>query len=252
MSPRLCAIVPTYDNPATIAAVVERVSAQVEAIIVVDDGSGPEGRAACAALSEAGLADVIHLPVNGGKGAAVKRGFARASERGFTHAFQVDADGQHDIEALPAFLDAMRAQPAAAIFGAPRYDETQPSARKWARRITTFWVDLEAGRGVIEDAMIGFRIYPLDAVQRLNVRADRMDFDVEIAVQLAWAKVPIVNLPVGVRYLDADEGGVSHFKPFRDNLRLSLMHSRLCTRLCMRWFFETVLRRRPALPGGER
>jgi hypothetical protein len=100
-------------------------------------------------------------------------------------------------------------------------------------------VNLEVGgKHVVEDAMVGFRVYPLAAVRGLRVWGDRMDFDVEIAVRIAWAKIPIVNLPVSVRYLTAEEGGRSHFQPFRDNLRLAWLHSRLCTIGCFVFFFR--------------
>jgi glycosyltransferase involved in cell wall biosynthesis len=236
---RCCAVVPTFDNPATIAAVVERARPHVEEVIVVDDGSGAEGREACAALEARGAAVVIRRARNGGKGAAVKAGLAAARARGFSHAFQVDADGQHDLDRMPAFLEVAARSPHSAVLGYPVYDETAPKGRLAARKITRFWVDLEVGgRGIVEDAMVGFRVYPLAATSALRVAGDRMDFDVEIAVRLVWAGVPVINLPVGVRYLAAEEGGRSHFQPLRDNLRLAWLHSRLCTlgasRFCLR------------------
>lgn len=233
---RCCAIVPTYDNPDTLRGVVVALRAHVPDVIVVDDGSGEAGRRACEALSGEGLARVVRRDRNGGKGAAVKTGFDAALAAGFTHALQVDADGQHDIGRATAFIEAAREAPTSAVIGYPVYDGTAPKGRLAARRITTFWVDLEVGgRGIIEDAMVGFRVYPLRAARALDVRSDRMDFDVEIAVRLAWSGVPIVNLPVGVRYLTAEEGGRSHFQPFRDNVRISLLHCRLCTIGCTLW-----------------
>lgn len=227
---RCCVLIPTYDNPKTIRAVVEAARGYVNDVIVVDDASGPGGEAACAQLAADGLADVVRRASNGGKGAAVKTGFERAKERGFTHALQVDGDGQHDLTRIPAFLEAAQASPQALVLGYPEYDESVPSVRLQARRITKFWVDLEVGgAGIVEDAMVGFRVYPVDAALRARVWGDRMDFDVEIAVRMAWAGVPIVNLPVPVRYLTEEEGGTSHFQPFRDNVRLGWLHSRLCT-----------------------
>lgn len=242
---RVCALIPTFDNPATVRGVVERLREHLVDILVVDDGSGAAGREACASLQREGLASVLHLPHNRGKGAAMKEGFALLQQRGFTHAMQVDADGQHDLACIPAFLAAAEQNPAALVLGYPEYDASVPKARLAARRVTTFWVDLEVGRkGLVRDAMIGCRIYPLDAALRSRTRGDRMDFDVEIVVRMARMGVPVVNLPVRVRYLSRDEGGVSHFQPFRDNLRLSLMHSRICTGICTDWFLRPFRRRR--------
>jgi glycosyltransferase involved in cell wall biosynthesis len=219
--------VPTYDNPETIRTVVERLRGHLDHVIVVDDGSGPSGRQACEALADESLAHVVHRETNGGKGAAVKTGLETAKSLGFSHALQVDADGQHDLDDVPRFLDAMRARPDALVLGDPRYDETAPGARQIGRRITTFWIAVECGRGVIGDAMCGFRIYPVDAAVAVRARGDAMDFDPEIAVRLVWAGLPVVNLPTKVRYLDAAEGGVSHFRVFRDNVLISWLHFRL-------------------------
>ena len=238
---KLVALVPTFDNPRTVRGVVERIRAYGLDVIVVDDGSGPEGRAACAGIADDGLATVVHRPHNGGKGAACKDGFRKARELGYTHAFQIDADGQHDLDRIEAFADAAREHPNALVLGYPEYDGTAPRSRRIARGLTDFWVAVEVGgRGKIRDAMIGFRIYPLAAVAALEHVGDRMDFDIEVAVEIVRRGAPTVNLPVAVRYLSADEGGVSHFHPFRDNLRFAWMHSKLCTIGCMRWTFRKL------------
>ncbi|MFY9344564.1 MAG: glycosyltransferase family 2 protein [Planctomycetota bacterium] len=242
---RGCGLVPTYDNPRTVRAVVERLRSHVADVFVIDDGSGAEGELACAALQRDGLATVQRLPRNRGKGAALKAGFALAHAAGFTHALQVDADGQHDLDQGPAFLRAAAAQPDALVLGFPVYDHTAPALRKVARKLTAFWVDFEVGsKGLIRDALIGFRVYPLASTLRIGAAGNRMEYEVEIAVRMARAGVPIVNLPVAIRYLARAEGGVSHFRPFGDNLRLSWMHARICTAMSMRRCFGWLLPRR--------
>lgn len=245
---RACALVPTYDNPRTIGAVADRIRAHLPQVFVVDDGSAEPGQRACEALAREGRAEVIRHPANRGKGAAVRTGLAAARAAGFSHAFQIDGDGQHDLDAIPAFLAASRARPEAAIFGHPVYEATAPALRTVGRKLTQFWVDLEVGGGRIRDAMIGFRIYPIDATLAVGTRCERMAFDVEVAVLLAWAGVAIENRPVGVRYLTEDEGGRSHFHMVRDNLALSGLHSRLCTRASIDWL-RSWIRPRP-LAGG--
>lgn len=226
---RVCAVVPTFDNPRTVRAAVEAVRDHLADVIVVDDGSGPEGKEACADLEADGLALLLRRDANGGKGAAVKAGFREASSRGFSHVFQVDADGQHDLGCMKEFLRIGAEQPDALLLGYPLYDSSVPRGRLLARRFTSFWVALElGGRGKVRDAMVGFRLYPLAAALAAGARGERMDFDVEIAVRMARAGVPVVNLPVGVHYPTSADGGVSHFQPLRDNLRFCLLHSRLC------------------------
>ncbi len=236
MTLRPCALVPTYDNPATLRDVVRRVREHLADVLVVDDGSGPEARAVCEALAAEGLARVVRRARNGGKGAAVKDGFRAARGQGFTHALQVDADGQHAIEDIPRLLDAARARPEALVLGQPVFDASAPKARRYGREITRFWTDVEAGGPVIGDPMCGFRVYPLDAAIAAGARGDAMDFDPEIAVRLVWMGVPVVNVPTRVRYVSRAEGGVSHFRMVRDNALISWMHTRLMLTRIARWF----------------
>ncbi len=242
---RPCALVPTFDNPATIRGVVERLRAHMDDVLIVDDGSDAAGRDECLRLQRDGLASVHRLPQNLGKGAAMKAGFGLLMQRGFTHAMQVDADGQHDLGAVPDFLRTSAEQPDALVLGYPVYDESVPRLRLQLRKLTQFWVDVETGRkGVIRDALIGFRVYPLASTIGVGASGNRMEYEVEIAVRMARARVPIVNLPVRVRYLTKDEGGVSHFRPIRDNLRLSWMHCRICTAISMQSVFGWLFARR--------
>jgi len=238
---RVCAVVPTYDNPRTIRVVVERLAPLVEQVFVVDDGSAELGRAVVQALGEEGLARVIHRARNGGKGAAVKAGLEAARGAGFSHAMQVDADLQHDLDDAPKLLEAARSQPSALILGDPRYDQSAPRARRMGRRITGFWIRMETGGGVIGDAMCGFRVYPIDAALKVAPRADAMDFDPEIAVRMVWAGAEVINIPTRVRYLNEAQGGVSHFRLFRDNVWISWMHTRLMFRKVMGLLFGALI-----------
>lgn len=251
---RPCVLIPTYDNPATIAAVVARARAYVDDVVVVDDGSGPAGAAAVAALGERGDVCVVRRAHNGGKGAAVKDGFREARRLGFTHALQVDADGQHDLVDVPRFLEAARADPGALVLGCPIFDDSAPLGRRLGRRITQFWTRVETGGRHIADPMCGFRVYPLaplgDERGLVDAAGDRMEFDIEIAVRLVWAGVEVVNLPTRVRYLSDDEGGVSHFRMFRDNVRISWMHTRLMLR-AIAWALMAPFRRVSARSWGS-
>jgi glycosyltransferase involved in cell wall biosynthesis len=221
---RVCAVIPTYDNPDTIRAVVEQVREHLP-VLVIDDGSAAPGRAAVDALAADGLATIHHRLQNGGKGAAVTTGFELARSLGYTHALQVDADGQHTLQDIPRFLAAAHEQPKALILGAPIYDASAPRGRLIGRQITRFWTNIETYGPVIDDPMCGFRIYPVAPACEVAPRCGmRMDFDIEIAVRLVWAGLPVVNLPTNVRY---HEGGVSHFHLVRDNARISWMHSKL-------------------------
>lgn len=224
-----CAVIPTYDNPLTIRSTVEAVR-RLCPVIVVDDGSGDAGRREIARLERDGLARVVRHRHNGGKGAAVRTGFETASRAGATHVLQIDADGQHDTNDIPRFLESAREHPDALVLGAPLFDGSQPRSRARGRGISTFWVRFETGGPVVADPQCGFRIYPLAAAREAGARGDRMEFDQEVVVHMVWRGVRVVNLPTRVRYLPSEEGGVSHFRMLRDNVRITWLHVRLVLR----------------------
>lgn len=221
---RACAVVPTFENPATLGTVVRKLRDHFDSVYVVDDGSGPEGRAAAARLGDEGLAKVTLLPHNRGKGHAVLAGFAAAAADGFTHGLQVDADDQHCTDDVPRFLEEARQRPDALVCGVPVFDSTAPKSRVIGRKISIFWVDLEVGRGVIADPLYGFRVYPLRSALDAGTRSLRMGFDTDIAVRMVWRGTPTVSLRTKVRYF---EGGVSHFRPLASNAALFRLHTGL-------------------------
>lgn len=226
-APRIAALVPTYDNPATIRGVVEELRRYVADVLVVDDGSASTGREACELLVKDGLARVIRHSVNSGKGAAVKSGLVELQRLGFSHAVQIDADRQHAIGDVPRFLAAAEAHPEALVLGHPEFDASAPRARLLARQLTCFWTRVETLGRVIVDPMCGYRVYPIERALAANARGNHMDFDPEIAVCIAWQGAPVVNLRTRVRYLRPEQGGVSHFRLWRDNARITWMHTRM-------------------------
>lgn len=241
---RICAIIPSYRHTAALPSLCAALRTQCETVFIVDDGNDAPAREAIAALHapESGV-EVLRLDINSGKGAAMIAGFRAALERGFTHALQIDADGQHDIADLPRFVEAARLQPKALICGKAVYDQSVPKSRRFGRYITHFWVWVETCSFDIADSMCGFRLYPLDAVARVlkhtNLGA-RMDFDTEIAVHLHWRGVQVVNLPTRVIY---PAGNVSNFKMLQDNVRISLMHTRLVLQAPFRLPWKALIQR---------
>jgi len=225
---RLCAVIPTYNNPLTVAQVVREVRRHIADVIVVDDGGDEPARQVLDRLARDNEARVIRRERNGGKGAAVKTGLEEARAQGFSHAMQIDADGQHETDDLPRFLTTSATHPTAAVLGHPVFDDSTPRGRRAAHAFTNFWTRLETAGPVIVDPQCGFRVYPVAAAcAAARASRDHMDFDIEIAVRLVWAGVPIVNLPTRVRYLPAAQGGISHFRPWGDNLAISWAHTRL-------------------------
>jgi len=235
-------VIPTYNNPITLGAVVAEAQLHVQDIIVVDDGCFGSGRESVDVVAELPGVSVRRHAKNAGKGAAVKTGIRSAAELGFSHVLQVDADHQHQLADIPRFLRAAAADPSALVLGSPKFDSSAPKARLLGRKLTNACVQLETGGRVIADPMCGFRVYPVAAALAVLPRADRMDFDPEIAVRLVWYGLRVVNLETDVRYLSVAEGGVSHFQMVRDNARISWMHTRLITQAVFRLLTGRKLR----------
>ncbi|CAA0115413.1 Undecaprenyl-phosphate mannosyltransferase [BD1-7 clade bacterium] len=226
--PTICVVIPVYNHEHAIGITVNRILERDLTVILVDDGSEPGCAKVLRTLADEHADVILEVhPQNRGKGGAVKTGLTIAEKRGFTHALQVDADGQHDTADIPRFIDACRQRPDALICGIPDYDETVPRHRLIARYLTHVWVWINTLSLDIKDSMCGYRVYPLIATNRMLERiytGERMNFDVEVLVKLHWENVPIVNLPTKVQYpID----GVSHFNLLQDNLLITAMHTRL-------------------------
>ena len=228
MSFRPCAVIPVYNHHAPLKRIVAALRGNRLPVILVDDGSGAETKAVLAQLTAADQeVECLTQPENRGKGVAVLAGFVRAGARGYSHALQIDADGQHDTADIPAMLALAEEHPELLISGVPRYDESVPAVRFYGRYLTHGFIWLDTLSTRLEDSMCGFRVYPLEPtltlMQRVRIGA-RMDFDTDIMTRLYWAGTESLFLPTRVRY---PEGGLSNFRMLRDNARMAWLHLRL-------------------------
>lgn len=224
-------IIPSYNPGSKVFETVRDARQYWNPVWVIIDGStdGTAESLQALAMDDPGLR-VVYLPRNQGKGAAVLHGFQLASEAGYTHALTMDSDGQHPADRIPAFMAESTRQPQAMVLGVPVFDASAPSLRVKGRQVSNWWANLETLWAGIGDSLFGFRVYPIAPLCKVMQRQPWMrhfDFDPEAAVRLCWSGVKPVNLPARVRYLSADEGGVSHFRYLRDNVLLTWMHTRL-------------------------
>jgi len=231
-------LIPSYDTGAQVYQTVAAARAVWCPVWVVVDGStdGTADGLLHLARGDPGLR-VWVLPHNKGKGAALLHGLELAAAAGFSHALTMDADGQHPAALIPAFMQASMQRPEAMILGRPVFDASAPLLRVRGRRVSNWWTNLETLGAGVADSLYGFRVYPvaaLVAVMKFQPWMRRFDFDTEAVVRLAWRGVKPVNLDAPVKYLTADEGGVSHFRYGRDNLLLSWMHARLMVEFVLR------------------
>lgn len=223
-----CVCIPVYNHEKTVAAVVREALSYASTVLVFDDGStdgsGDRARAAGATVLSAGR--------NRGKGAALKALFAEAAARGFAYAFTLDADGQHHPSDLAMLAATVSANKGAIVVGTRDLQKANaPGSSQFGQKFSNFWVWFEGGQRV-DDSQSGFRAYPLPATVALGGRRKRYDFEVEILVRAGWAGLPVISVPIAVTY---PPDRITHFKAFKDNARISVLNTEMCTRLVLPW-----------------
>lgn len=223
-------ILPSYNSGALLPRTMLAAARFHSPVWAVLDGSTDGSESLARELGRDGFR-VLTLEQNSGKGGAVLAAFREAHREGFTHAIVMDADGQHPAEAIPEFLALSAKNPAHLIAGVPLFGPDAPAERVKGRRVGNFFASVETWGLGASDSLFGFRLYPLQPslhILESTRGARRFDFDTVLAVRLLWAGVPVINVPVPVRYPPRNEGGVTHFRYVRDNLLLTAVHVRLC------------------------
>ncbi len=248
---RVIAVVPVYNHENAVKNVVAALRAHGLPIVLVDDGSSDSCKSRLEEVARDSDVQLVRLPVNGGKGAAVIAGLRAAHTLNFTHALQVDADGQHDLSDVPRFLEAAAREPDSVICGRPIFDASIPRVRLVSRYITHVLVWLQTlSLTLVRDSMCGFRLYPVGSVLEV-VDEDgvgrRMDFDVELLVKLVWRGRTMRWIDTRVSY---PSDGISHFRMLLDNLLLAKMHLRLVGGMI--WRAPRLLVRRFSRAGNSR
>lgn len=229
-------IIPCRNHGLTVEKVLEGLKPLGLPVIVVDDGSDAVTREALDELApRCPEMTLLRHEVNRGKGAALTTGLHYAEKEGYTHALQVDADGQHDLADAPTLLESAKRDPNALWSARPLYDESVPKKRLIGRYVTHVWVWIETLSFEIVDSMCGYRVYPIAptlAILKTKHVGQFMDFDTEIMVRLYWKGLRVRFVPSRVIY---PEDGYSNFRMWEDNVRISKMHTRLCIESPLWW-----------------
>ena len=221
--PKICAVIPTFNNAGTLAGVLDGVSKHISDIIIVNDGS-TDGTSELLAASRIPFT-LVEFPKNKGKGAALKAGLRKARELGFDYALTIDSDGQHFPSDIPVFLAAIAEHPGALVLGSRNLQaENMPSGSTFANRFSNFWFTVQTAKK-LPDTQTGFRAYPLRKLPCLGLLTRRYEAELELLVFSAWRGVKLVPVPVRVIY---PEDRVTSFRPGADFTRISILNTILC------------------------
>lgn len=222
-STNFCVIVPTYNNQKTLKKVLDSVLNFTINVIIVNDGSTD---ATSEILKSYSQLTQIHHPKNLGKGRALRNGFRKAIEMKFEYAITIDSDGQHFAADIPIFLEAIQEEPNALLIGSRNMtQENVPKKSSFGNKFSNFWFRFETGIK-LDDTQSGFRLYPLRLLPK-RFYTNKFEFEIEVIVRAAWKGIVVKNIPIQVLYDPAER--VSHFRPFRDFTRISILNTVLVT-----------------------
>jgi glycosyltransferase involved in cell wall biosynthesis len=237
--PQTCIIIPTYNNAGTLESVIRGVLKHSSNVLVINDGSTDNTREIIDRFPEV---DVIHLPKNKGKGYAIRTGFKEAVRRGFEYAITIDSDGQHLPDDLPKFFKKIEEEPGYLIIGARNLAQAGiPGGTTFGNNFSNFWVWMQTGYH-LPDTQSGYRLYPIQRLAKKRWYTRRFEFEIEVLIRSAWKGIPITSVPVSVIYPPKEER-VTHFRPFIDFARISLLNS-ILTILGLLFYRPRMLYRR--------
>ena len=222
---QIIVVIPVYNYARTLRDVVKRTLEIHDKVMVVDDGCTDGSIETLASLN----VYIVRHEKNRGKGAAVLTAAREARRLGMTHIVTLDADGQHDPRDFVKFVSIMRENPSAIVVGKRDFQSAEvPTSRRFGRSFSNFWFRTQTGQ-VLGDTHSGYRAYPLIILEKLKLYERRFSFEIEVLVKAAWAGVTIREVDISVHYPPADKY-TSHFHLFMDNVRLTLLNTRLIFR----------------------
>lgn len=215
MTEKIAVIIPALNAERTLPRVVVDARAQLEPVLVIDDGSSD----ATGEVARAAGATVIRHPVNRGKGGALKTGFQWALENGFDGVITLDADGQHLAGEIPKFLRERESGGADLIIGGRSHlFEQMLPRRRMANRFSAACIAFASGVK-ITDSQSGYRYYSADLLRKVKLRAEGFDMESEVIVRAGRRKFGVVTIPIELGFVDGI--ATSHYKPLKDTLRIA-------------------------------
>ena len=211
-----CILIPAYNADNTILPVVRECLELGMPVAVVDDGSATDVSELLAGLP----VTLLRHRRNLGKGAALKTGFAWAIESGFDAVVTIDADGQHDVSAIPRLLFSAQSG-GWDILIASRHSqfELMSGLRKFWNRVGVWCIWKRTGFD-ITDSQSGFRYYSRDVLKGVSLKSNGYALEMEVLLKAWKGGFTAGSLPIAARV--ADGRATSHYRPVKDTVNISM------------------------------
>lgn len=228
---KTCVLIPTYNNATTLGQVITTTLEYCKDVIVVNDGATDE---TLVVLQKFNTITVLQHKVNQGKGMALRNGFKKALESGFEYVITIDSDGQHFPEDFITFLNKIEEQPGSLLIGARNMTVNNvPGKSTFGNKFSNFWFFVETGI-TLPDTQSGYRLYPVKRLRNIRLFTTKFEFEIEVIVKAAWRGIPVLSVPVKVYYAPQNER-ISHFRPGKDFVRISLLNTYLVILAALFW-----------------
>ena len=217
---KCCVIIPTYNNDKTLKRVIDGVLVYTNNIIIINDGctdTTPK------ILKNYPQTTQIHFETNKGKGVGLREGFKKGLELGYDFAITIDSDGQHYPDDIPVFINEIEKCGNCLLIGSRNMtQESVPKGSSFGNKFSNFWYWAETGVK-LTDTQSGYRLYPLKTMAKINFKTTKFEFEIENIVKASWNGVTVKNVPVKVLY-DPEER-VTHFRPYKDFARITVLNT---------------------------
>jgi len=219
---KVCVLIPTYNNDRTLKRVIDGVLEYTEGILIINDGATDS---TSQILKNYPQLEQIQIPRNKGKGNALRVGFKKAEALGYLYAITIDSDGQHFPDDISVFIEELESSEIKSLLliGARNMEqESVPGGSSFGNKFSNFWYRLETGI-TLSDTQSGYRMYPLKEINKIKFYTTKFEFEIENIVKAAWRGITVKNVPIKVLYDEKER--VSHFRPFKDFARISLLNT---------------------------
>jgi len=226
-TPRLAVLIPAYRPTASLPDLVRALAAKaIPAIVIVDDGSGPEYRELFSRATAFPNVHLVRHATNLGKGAALKTGinYALCAFPELVGIVTADADGQHHPDDIEHIAGTLLSHPDCLVLGSRGFDGDVPVRSRFGNTLTSMVVRALIGQK-LTDTQTGLRGIPTSLLLRiLKIESTGYEYELEMLIAAHHSSVPVIEEPIRTIYEAGNQ--YSHFNPIVDSMKIYFVLAR--------------------------